>query len=226
MSNSIIQEAEGKRWRRMRFKNNKVWIALADGDHPLLKNGKLLLKYRLDQDYQYWVKPENIKELGDEHPSFFPQTESSPRKAKDPGNGIPSSSDKVIHIYTDGACSGNPGPAGLGVVMIYRGHRKEISRYIGVATNNIAELMAIEEGLKAINNRNLPVVVHTDSNYAYGLLTKGWKAKENKELVNRLKSLASTFRNLRFEKIKGHSGHPENERADRLAVEAVRKATT
>ena len=226
MSDRQIQEADGRRWRRMRFKNNKVWVALSDEDRLLVKNGRVLLKYRLDQDYQYRVKPENVEplEAGPTGKSgHVPETKTAGKKPGRSAKASPLPSDQAVHIYTDGACSGNPGPAGLGVVMIYKGHRKELSRYLGEATNNIAELRAIEEGLKAITNRGLPVVVHTDSNYALGLLTKGWKAKENKELVARIRSLASTFKNLRFEKVKGHSGCPENERADRLAVEAARK---
>ncbi len=221
-----IREAEGKLWRRMRFKNNKVWVALADDKRLMVKNGKVLVKYRLDQDYNYWVNLKNIFPLENGSTSL---SKPNSKKLSYSGttthsNDLPSS-DKSVHIYTDGACSGNPGPAGAGVVLIYKGNKKEISRYLGKATNNIAELRAIEEGLKAIANRSLPVVVFTDSNYAYGLLTKGWKAKENRELVERIRSLASTFSNLRFEKVKGHSGCAENERADQLAVAAVRKGS-
>ena len=127
----------------------------------------------------------------------------------------------AICIYTDGACSGNPGPAGIGVVMLYKGHRKEISRYIGLATNNIAELEAIKAGLESVRNPNLPIVLYTDSSYSLGLLTKGWKAKQNQELVQKVRLLVNRFKNLHFVKIKGHAGHPENERADRLAVQAI-----
>mgnify|MGYP000108709904 CR=1 FL=1 len=68
-----------------------------------------------------------------------------------------------------------------------------------------------------------PVVVHTDSRYAWGLLTQGWKAKQNQELVEEIREVMMQFSNLRFVKVKGHAGHPENERADRLAVAAVEK---
>ncbi len=132
--------------------------------------------------------------------------------------------DEAICVFTDGACSGNPGPAGIGVVMRYQGHCKEISRHIGMATNNIAELTAIKAGLMAVKNRTLPVIVFTDSRYAYGLLTQGWKAKQNLELVQALRTLVARFKNVRFVKIKGHAGHPDNERADRLAVKAVQAA--
>jgi ribonuclease HI len=73
-----------------------------------------------------------------------------------------------IHVFTDGACSGNPGPAGVGVVLYYNEHKKEISKFIGNATNNIAELTAIKIGLEAIKStyRNLPVIIYTDSAYS------------------------------------------------------------
>ena len=109
----------------------------------------------------------------------------------------------------------------IGIVLLYQGHRKEISRSIGMATNNIAELQAIKVGLESVNNRNLPVVLFTDSTYSLGLLTQGWKAKQNQELVQQVRALVKRFKNLRFVKVKGHAGHPENERADRLAVAAI-----
>lgn len=220
----------------MRFKGNKVWMAVDSEDRPLLEKGKALIKYQLDQPHQYRVRPDNVRSLDD------PSSESvkappAPRK-KAGGHArkrsaIPSDADasadfsddlqqNAICIYTDGACSGNPGPAGIGVVMCYKGHRKEISRYIGPATNNIAELEAIKAGLEAVKNRSLPVVLFSDSSYSLGLLTKGWKAKQNQELVKKVRELVNTFKNLRIIKIKGHAGHPENERADRLAVAAIK----
>ena len=74
----------------------------------------------------------------------------------------------------------------------------------------------------AVKNRQLPVIVFTDSAYALGLLTKGWKAKQNQELVADIRELVSSFKQIRFVKVKGHAGHPENERADQLAVESIK----
>jgi ribonuclease HI len=82
-------------------------------------------------------------------------------------------------------------------------------------------LEAIKAGLESVKNRSLPVVLFTDSSYSVGLLTKGWKAKQNQDLVRKVRELANAFMNLRIVKIKGHAGHPENERADQLAVAAV-----
>jgi ribonuclease HI len=108
--------------------------------------------------------------------------------------------------------------------MRYKGHEKEISRYIGLATNNIAELEAIRAGLTAVKNRSVPVRVFTDSSYAYGLLALGWKPKKNQDLIAAIVKLMQTFKDLRLTKVRGHAGHPENERADQLATAAIRSA--
>ncbi len=123
----------------------------------------------------------------------------------------------VITVYTDGASSGNPGPAGLGVVLLYRAHRKEISRALGVATNNVAELTAVKVALETIRNRKLPVRIHTDSTYVIGVLAGGWKAKENLDLIAEIRSLIADFASVEFVKVPAHAGVTENERADELA---------
>ena len=128
-----------------------------------------------------------------------------------------------IHIYTDGACSGNPGPAGYGAILIYNSHVKEFSEYIGEATNNIAELTAIKKGLEAVKNKNIPVVIYSDSSYSIGVLSNGWKAKKNKELIQEIKSLMLTFESIEFVKVKGHSDNKLNERADKIANLAVKQ---
>ena len=215
-------------WKRMRFKRNKVWMAVDAQERPLIENGKALIKYQLDQPHQYWVHPDSIKPLDEDVPTQkAPSGRRTARRASqndgEPDAPPDATQDGAIQIYTDGACSGNPGPAGIGIVLLYKGHRKEISRYIGIATNNIAELKAIQAGLESVKNRDLPVILYTDSSYSVGLLTKGWKAKQNQELVQQVKSLVSGFNHLRVVKVKGHAGHPENERADRLAVKAIQQ---
>ena len=90
-----------------------------------------------------------------------------------------------------------------------------------MGTNNIAELEAIKTGLSEIKNPDLPVRIYTDSSYAMGLLTLGWKPKKNTALVLSIKDLIKKFKDIEFVKIKGHSGHIENEMADRLAVSAI-----
>lgn len=128
----------------------------------------------------------------------------------------------IIHIFTDGACSGNPGPAGAGVVIHSNNIERDISMYLGHGTNSIAELAAIKIGLEHVDcSRH--VVVYTDSAYCIGVLTSNWKAKVNKELIYQIKTLLLKFNNIQFVKVKGHSDNIYNERADTLAVAAYKR---
>ncbi|MBF0259666.1 MAG: ribonuclease HI [Desulfamplus sp.] len=131
--------------------------------------------------------------------------------------------ENTIIIYTDGASSGNPGPGGIGVFLKFREHEKEISESIGHTTNNIAELTAIQRALLELKRYDLPVRLYTDSSYALGILTKGWKASKNQELVADIRRLTGKFMDLRIIKTKGHSGIEGNERADKLATQAIKK---
>jgi ribonuclease HI len=128
----------------------------------------------------------------------------------------------AIQVYTDGACAGNPGPAGLGAVLLYRGRRKEISEFLGEATNNIAELTAILRALQAVKDPSLPVDLCLDSKYSMGVLAQGFKARANRELIAEIQEEMQRFRDLAFVKVPGHAGIPENERADELARAAIR----
>lgn len=130
----------------------------------------------------------------------------------------------AVLAFTDGACSGNPGPAGIGIVLVCGSHRKEISEYIGEATSNIAELTAVVRALSTIKDRGRHVIVHTDSEYAIGALTRTWKIRANKHLIEQARTLAATFTHLRFEWIPGHAGIVENERCDVLARGAIQSS--
>lgn len=130
----------------------------------------------------------------------------------------------AIHIWTDGACEGNPGPAGLGVVIIDGGKHRELSEYLGQGTNNIAELTAILRGLEEVADRARPVIIYSDSQYSIGLLSQNWKAKANAELVAKLRGLLRQFTDVRFVKVAAHSGIPLNERVDELARNAISRA--
>ncbi|MDH3359137.1 MAG: ribonuclease HI [Desulfobacteraceae bacterium] len=221
-------------WKRMVFKKNKVWLATDQDQKPVTKNGKVLIRYQLDQDYEYWVLSKNITPIDSlqktektEKGKKSTQKSSKQKDTKtisDTGVLIETSCDNAINIYTDGASSGNPGPSGIGVVLCFGKHEKEISRYIGITTNNMAELEAIRSGLMAVKNSNLPVRVFTDSRYAYGVLTQGWKAKKNQDIIESIKKILSKFNDLKFIKVKGHAGIEGNERADFLATSAIKKA--
>jgi len=123
--------------------------------------------------------------------------------------------------YTDGACSGNPGPAGCGVVLVGPdGKLHEGLEYLGEATNNVAELTGILRAVEWTPVVARTLVVHTDSQYAIGVLQRGWKAKANQDLVSRTKR-AVEDRRARLVYVPGHQGVSLNERADELAREAV-----
>jgi ribonuclease HI len=126
-----------------------------------------------------------------------------------------------VIAYTDGACSGNPGPAGLGVVVVDGGVTTELSEYLGLTTNNVAELTAIARALDQVAARERSVQIHTDSQYAIGVLSKGWKAKANGDLVAAIKAELSHRPRVRLVYVPGHAGVPLNERADELARQAV-----
>jgi ribonuclease HI len=110
------------------------------------------------------------------------------------------------------------------VVLVQGTRRKEISEYIGIATNNIAELTAIRKGLASLKRRNLPVRIYTDSSYAKGVLSQNWSARKNRELIAAIRREMQAFDDLQLIKVEGHCGVVENERADRLAVEAIEGA--
>ncbi|MBX3234242.1 MAG: ribonuclease HI [Labilithrix sp.] len=124
-------------------------------------------------------------------------------------------------VYADGACSGNPGPAGLGIVLVAPdGKVHEGFEYLGEATNNVAELTAILRAAE-LAPPGATAVVHTDSQYSIGVLTKGWKAKANQELIANVKTALAARKTWRIVYVPGHAGVPLNERADELAREAV-----
>jgi len=213
-------------WKRMMFKGLKVWLHVDNEQQPVVQDNKLLIKYQLDQDHEYWVPKEAVKPIDDiKLKKKVPknkrghQASSSP----DPENLQDRYSKETIVVYTDGASSGNPGPAGIGVVLRFGSHEKEISKNIGIATNNVAELTAIKTALKAIKTTEIPVRLYSDSQYCYGLLSLGWKPKQNEKLVATIKTLMGRFKDLRILKVEAHAGIDDNERADRLARKATRQ---
>ncbi len=222
------QKPEIKDWKRMWFKENKVWMATNAQGMPVVKDGKVLVKYQIKQDYEYWVNQKNVRPLDSPPEKSLHQNKSKSRNKKvgkretaaDTISWDETAYEDKICVFTDGACSGNPGPAGIGVWLRYGEHEKEISKFIGNATNNIAELKAIEAGLSALKHTDIPVRLFTDSKYAYGLLVLNWKARKNQEIVESIKKTMDRFKDLQIIKIKGHSGHPGNERADFLATSA------
>ncbi len=210
----------------MSFKGNKVWVRTDADGNPEVANGKVLVKYNLNQDYEYRVYESALKP----EDQAVPARSKSPKKKKaSAGSSSPVNPDipeNCIKIYTDGASSGNPGPAGIGVLLIYGEKQKKISEYIGESTNNIAELTAIKKALTSLKRLDLPVRIFSDSSYAIGSLTKPWKPKKNRELILEIRQLMKKFDDLALIKVKGHSGIKENEVADFLATSAIKKGLT
>ena len=135
----------------------------------------------------------------------------------------------MITIYTDGAAQGNPGPGGYGVILKFNGHVKELSEGFRLTTNNRMELLAVIAGLQAIKKEGIPVTIYSDSKYVVEAIEKGWlwgwekkdfKKKANPDLWKRYIPLHKKYK-PKFKWIKGHAGHPENERCDQLAVAAA-----
>lgn len=137
-----------------------------------------------------------------------------------------------VEAFTDGACSGNPGPGGWGVVLRYKGIEKELCGGAAETTNNRMELMAAIAALESLT-RPVEIVIHTDSMYVHDGISKwlpqwkkrGWKTAakkpvKNEDLWKRLDRAASSHK-VRWQWVKAHNGHPENERADGLARCAV-----
>ena len=140
----------------------------------------------------------------------------------------------IVEIFTDGACSGNPGPGGWGAVLRWKDHEKELSGFDEATTNNRMELMAAISALESLK-RDMHAELTTDSTYVKDGITKwihGWKQKgwktaakkpvKNKDLWQRLE-LAVAEHSVTWHWVKGHTGHPENERADELARLAIKQ---
>lgn len=141
-----------------------------------------------------------------------------------------------VHAWTDGACRGNPGPGGWGVVLRWNGHQRELSGGEAETTNNRMELMAAIQALESLK-RPCRVILTTDSQYVRKGITEwmpgwkrnGWKTASKKPVKNaelwRRLDAARERHEVRWDWVKGHSGHPENERADELASDAARRVT-
>lgn len=154
---------------------------------------------------------------------------------KQPVAVAPAASENAVHIYTDGACSGNPGPGGWGAVLMLGKHMKEISGSIADTTNNRMELIAAIEALSALK-KPCSVALYSDSAYLVSAFNRNWletwqkndwrkadkKPVENRDLWEKLAELANTHA-ITFVKVKGHADNEYNNRCDQLAVAAYKK---
>ena len=240
------------KWVEADFKGKTVWAQVHDGGNLVVEGGRIPIRYSDKEGAKiYRAGQANIRR-GSAPPMDLPEgisADSSPsRKSTSSGYGsagkrtkaqaaaakasaaqlIESFDPRSAVAFTDGACKGNPGPAGSGAVLkLPDGTVLERSMALGVATNNVGELAAIGLALDLLDEAKWPegerTEICTDSKYTYGLLELGWKAKSNTELVMSLRDRLKG-RKIRLHWVAGHVGIPENERADELANEGVQQS--
>jgi ribonuclease HI len=228
-------------WVLAMLRGQKVYArAKADGDFEV-EGGRVEIRYKPTDAKAYRASVANLARAegellpddtcvpGSEVPA---RSKGDDRAASAKGSSgssgakaVPKPSTAEWIAYTDGACSGNPGPAGSGMVIVAPGGKiHEGFEYLGASsTNNVAELTGILRAVEAIPKKASSIAVHTDSKYAIGVLSKGWKAKANQELIARARIVLGGRANLALVYVPGHAGVPLNERADELAREAIRR---
>jgi ribonuclease HI len=235
---------ESTSWRPALFKGKEVLVLCDAEGAVMLDRGRVPMKYKAGHERIYHAATANVTDtegLALRRSALPAPHEASAAAARArPGSPLPSPLRRrtprevaapptrelpadAVRIYTDGACSGNPGgPAALGVVVEDGASRIERGEYLGDSgTNNLAELTAILRGLELAPSPNRTTVLHTDSKYALGVLIGGWKAKVHLTLIARIKERIASFRFLELVYVPGHSGIPGNERADELARRAI-----
>jgi len=230
-------------WRWVMLRGTRVLARCEPSGALRSEGGRVEIRYRAQDGKAYRAAVGNLglveggEILPDEHCADAEAAATPTAKASPKGRSTTGRAPAVVHVapdhgtdtiiaYTDGACSGNPGPAGLGVVLCVGTARRELSEYLGAATNNVAELTAILRALEAVGESDEAVSVYTDSQYAIGVLQKNWKPKVNQELIATTRLRMRKFSKLRLVYVKGHAGIPMNERADELARQAVSDRNT
>ncbi|MFZ5475573.1 MAG: ribonuclease HI [Myxococcota bacterium] len=229
------------RWIKARFKDADVWAEIDAAGKPVVKGGRRAIKYKEAPGAKVYSATasgvvdgtEVIEDPGGGAAGGFgkagtrtaAQTAAAATDAKARLAALP---EGTVVAFSDGACTGNPGPAGSGaVVKLPDGRVLERHRALGLATNNIGELTAVRLALELLDEagvaKDAPVALFTDSKYAIGVLTQGWKAQANRELIAELKR-ALAARPLSMSWVAGHAGIPLNERADELARRGVRES--
>jgi ribonuclease HI len=238
-------------WRRAEFKGQKVWAEVDERGQLKVAGGRVGIRYQKTPGAKIYGGGASRVELDPNAPieviedggasaeapkvksarsSGFgkagTRTKGQAAMAADAARKLIDSLDGAILAFTDGACRGNPGPAGAGAALRFPdGHRLEASRSLGIGTNNIGELSAIGLALELLERarvkRSAQIALFTDSAYAHGVLVKGWKAKANRELIEEVRERMERWPNLELFWIAGHVGVEGNERADELANEGV-----
>ncbi|MCP4678372.1 MAG: ribonuclease HI [Deltaproteobacteria bacterium] len=218
-------------FKEMQFKGNKVYVEVDESGHICLENGRARMRYKPDAGRVYSPSVSNLTEMDGTKPTPAADTgQPVPAKKRKPAAAAAAKIKRAVAeiatmpqkntvvAYTDGACIGNPGPAGLGYAIAFPdGRLVHKGEPLGNATNNIAELAAIARVLDLVEDPSMKILIHTDSEYSIGVLVRGWKAKANQELIGRIRKTLSRFPKVELRKVKGHAGIPENELVDDLA---------
>lgn len=213
----------------MRLRNAEV-LARCDDNGELVSNGgRVEVRYKPNDGRAYFAAASNLQPASNATieldtycgPGEAVKKGTKPKKkASGPAPERPTADELLA--YADGACSGNPGPAGVGVVARWDDQQRELSEYIGEATNNIAELTAVLRAVELAREIRRPLRLYTDSKYSIGVLTQGWKAKANKALVAEVREALAQHGDAELFHVRGHEGVTLNEHADELAVLAVK----
>lgn len=236
-------------WTEHRLRGQIVLAKVSDAGELVVDGGRVEIRYKPKDGRAYAASPRNLERLAtgatypDDHcsPAERPAPKAAAKRGADvtsqqavtathehaehahershPSRGKGAAAEVIV--YADGACTGNPGPAGLGVVILHDGTTRELSEYLGQGTNNIGELTAVLRAAQALAHEKRAVEIKTDSKYAIGVLTQGWKAKANQALIAEVKAALAKLPKVKLSYVPGHAGVPGNERADQLAREAV-----
>ncbi len=219
-------------WVRATLRGQRVLARATAAGALDAQGGRVEIRYRPTDTRAYQAAVRNLEGVETEllpdetcvAGEVTPKKDPKAKKAKAAADVASTvHADNAFIAYTDGACSGNPGPAGWGAVLVPPGGSPiEGYGYLGAATNNVAELTAILKTLECIPGGTPGIVLHTDSQYAIGVLTKGWKPKVNHDLIAQTKRALAKHPTCKFVYVPGHAGVPLNERADELAREAIR----
>ncbi len=236
-------------WRVASFKDKEVWVEVNAAGQPAVRGGRVAMRYSDKEGAKIYrggaasvvvgmgpildlpegvsadaAKKARSSKKGSGFGSAGTRTAAQASAAKESAKDLLASlPDDAAVCFTDGACKGNPGPAGAGcVVKLPDGSRHEAYKALGQATNNVGELTAIGMAIDILDDQGFdgPVHVLTDSKYSKGVLVDGWKAKANQALIKTVKSKLSRY-DVTVHWIAGHVGIAENERADALANQGV-----
>lgn len=222
-------------WRPVVFKDQEIWGECDASGELLERGGRVRIAYKQGAHKAYQSFKGRMRVVESKQPVEFEIQIQGAGGSSGRGKGkvkVDSSlfggtsadleNPAHVHLWSDGACTGNPGPAGAGTVLLIDDERTEWSTWLGEGTNNIAELIGVLQGIDALERPiQRDVVVHTDSQYVIGVCAKGWKAKANKELIAQLKGALEDVPRVVWHWVRGHEGVELNERCDQLARDAI-----